>query len=88
MVHEQVFNKLTILNGHNIVPQVLVKWKNFDASLATWEYHNDMLDTSLNFNLEDKVDVNEGSRVRNEWNNTPMMRNDEVMMSGNNGPCK
>jgi hypothetical protein len=60
------------------VPQVLIKWKNFDDSMATWEDRAEVLCTFPNFNLEDKVDVNGGSIVRNIIEE-PMIGNDKSM---------
>ncbi|PNY08214.1 Ty3/gypsy retrotransposon protein, partial [Trifolium pratense] len=82
MLPDKVLKHRTILQGPNSVNQVLVQWQGLEAALATWEDTADMLMHFPNFNLEDKIDVNGGSNVRNMANNEQqMIDNDEDKMS-------
>jgi hypothetical protein len=83
LIPESVLKTRTILKGPMQVPQVLIKWQDLDVSLATWEDKEEIIRTFPNFNLEDKVDANGGSIVRNE---DGRLANDEVMIA-NDGPC-
>jgi hypothetical protein len=61
---ENVLKVRTILKGPLLVSQVLIKWKDLDESLATWEDKHEILSCYPNFNLEDKIAVIGGSIVR------------------------
>ncbi|MCH91013.1 transposon Tf2-1 polyprotein, partial [Trifolium medium] len=58
---EKILKTRIILKGPLQVPQVLIKWQDLDASLATWEDKVEILRAFPNLNLEDKIEVNEGS---------------------------
>ncbi|MCH80322.1 hypothetical protein A2U01_0001089 [Trifolium medium] len=91
LLPEAVLKTRTILKGPLTVPQVLIKWHNLDASLATWEDKADMMCGFPNFNLEDKVNANGGSIVRNvddvamTINDEPMIHDDEACIGSNSG---
>jgi hypothetical protein len=60
------------------IGNVAYKWQSFDDSMATWEDRAEILRTFPNFNLEDKVEVNGESIVRNIIEET-MIGNDKSM---------
>ncbi|OMO55704.1 reverse transcriptase [Corchorus capsularis] len=66
---ELILKSRQVKQAKKVLTQVLVKWKQLPESDSTWEWAEDISSSFPNFNLENKVVIQEGSNVMSSSSN-------------------